>query len=292
MAQAGDISMLGAGRALSGIGAATWVPLVVMFSSLYTPGQVLRSTGILAVAGGLGRIMATALTGTLNDLGGYSLAFNLAAVAALAAIFLVFLIPDERQPVRKFSLKKLENLVLNPLVVVPSLLSALLHYGDWSTWASFTPILARQYGGNDVMISLLVSLEMGFSLVGNLVSTMIVHRIGHRRMIYASFLVLTTGIGGLALAPSLGFVFAAQTCIGLAFGMAYPVLMGLSINKIEPEMQNSAMGLHQSVYSLGMFAGPWMSGILADALRIQPMLGITAGAVLLLSLIGIKKLRN
>lgn len=292
MAQAQDITMLGVGRALSGVAAATWVPLVVMFSSIYTPDQVLRSTGVLSLVGALGRIIATGLAGPLNSLGGYTLAFNLAAVAALIAIVLIFFVPDKRQPSRSFSLQKLGRLVLNPLVLVPSLLSCLLHYGDWSTWASFTPILARQLGASDVMVGLLVSLEMGFALVGNLISTTIVRRIGYRWMVYASFLVLVLGIAVAALSPTAGFIYAGQVCVGLAFGMAYPVLMGLSINKIEPELQNTAMGLHQSIYALGMFAGPWMSGVLANVLGIQPMLGITAAAILVLSLTGIRQLKN
>jgi MFS family permease len=44
------------------------------------------------------------------------------------------------------------------------------------------------------------------------------------------------------------------------------------------------MGLHQAVYAAGMFAGPWLSGILADALGLRPMLGVTAAGCLALGL--------
>jgi hypothetical protein len=37
-----------------------------------------------------------------------------------------------------------------------------------------------------------------------------------------------------------------------------------------------------------MFAGPWLSGILADAVGLRPMLGITAAGCLALSLILIR----
>jgi predicted MFS family arabinose efflux permease len=36
------------------------------------------------------------------------------------------------------------------------------------------------------------------------------------------------------------------------------------------------------VYGVGMFAGPWLSGILADGIGIQPMFGVTAFACLAL----------
>jgi MFS family permease len=35
------------------------------------------------------------------------------------------------------------------------------------------------------------------------------------------------------------------------------------------------MGVYQAVYAVGMFTGPWLSGLLADALGIQPMFTIT-----------------
>ena len=292
MAYAQDITMLGIGRALSGLAAATWVPIVVMFSSMYRPGQVIRAMAVLSLVNSFGRISATALSGFLTGIGGYTLAFHLSALAAVIAIVLVLLIPDERQPTRRHSMDTLGRLFLNPLVLFPSLLSCLLHYGDWSTWASFTPILARQFGANEVTVSFLVTAEMIFVLAGNLISTTIINRIGYRRMIYASFIFLALGIFGAALASSIVFIFVSQMAVGLAFGIAYPVLLGLSINRVEPELQNSAMGLHQSVYALGMFAGPWLSGILANGLGIQPMFGITAVAILAAGLFGGKRLKN
>jgi MFS family permease len=46
------------------------------------------------------------------------------------------------------------------------------------------------------------------------------------------------------------------------------------------------MGVHQAVYAIGMFAGPALSGVIAQAFGIQPMLGITAFVSLVLGLLG------
>jgi MFS family permease len=292
MGHAQDITMLGFGRALSGVSAATWVPLVVLFSSLYMPGNVLRSTGLLSLVGSLGRIIATGSSGILNNLGGYSLAFNVAAITAGMAILLIMFVPDQRQTPRRPSPARLGKLFLSPVVLIPSLLSCLFHYADWSSTASFLPILARQLGATEVKVSLLVSLNMGVSLIGNLIATTIVNRIGYRRMLFTSITLLAIGLASAALSPSLTIVFLSQICIGLAFGVAYPVLMGLSISQVDPVERNSAMGLHQSVYAIGMFAGPWLSGILANYLGLQPMFGITAAAILILGLLGSRLLKN
>jgi MFS transporter, DHA1 family, multidrug resistance protein len=66
--------------------------------------------------------------------------------------------------------------------------------------------------------------------------------------------------------------------------------MGMSIEHVEGSQRSTAMGLHQAVYAIGMFAGPWLSGILAKSLGLQPMFGITAVGVLILALLGTRKL--
>jgi predicted MFS family arabinose efflux permease len=66
--------------------------------------------------------------------------------------------------------------------------------------------------------------------------------------------------------------------------------MGLSIRDVADAQRTTAMGLHQSVYSIGMFAGPWLSGLLADAMGIRPMLGVTAAVCLAAALVLIRLL--
>jgi predicted MFS family arabinose efflux permease len=128
--------------------------------------------------------------------------------------------------------------------------------------------------------------------LGNLLATTLVGRIGPQRLVYAGFALLFVGVGGAALAPSLPVLFAAQWCIGLAQGISYPVLMGLSIRQVDESQRTSAMGLHQAVYAIGMFAGPAVSGWLADAIGIRPMLGVTAWVTLILGLIATRWLRD
>jgi MFS family permease len=137
-----------------------------------------------------------------------------------------------------------------------------------------------------------LSLHLGVVLVGNLTATTVVNRTGPRRLIYISFLLLSGAVGLVAVAPSLAWIFVAQFFIGLSQGMGYPVMMGMSIRYVSDENRTTAMGLHQSVYAIGMFAGPWLSGILADAIGIQPMLGVTAFVVLALGLSGARLLSD
>ncbi len=87
-------------------------------------------------------------------------------------------------------------------------------------------------------------------------------------------------------------VFVGQIFMGLASGVGYPVLMGLSIRYVDESERATAMGLYQSVYAIGMFSGPSVSGILADQIGIQPMFVATAAVCLTLGLLGTRLLRG
>jgi len=264
------------GRAITGLAASTWVPLVVVFSSLFPPHEAVRASAMLTLVGSVGRVLATGVTGSLNELGGYSLAFFLAAGAAALAILIVLPAREGCRPPQQPSVGAIGSLITRRDVLLPSLLNAVSQYGNWAATFSFLPILARQLGATDVTQSVLVSMHIGVFTLGNLMATAIVRRVGARRLVYLGFVLLSTGIGGAALAPSLPLIFVAQFCIGLAQGISYPVLMGLSIQQVADAERNTAMGLHQAVYAIGMFGGPWLSGRLADAMGIRPTFGVTA----------------
>jgi MFS family permease len=276
MGNAGGAGQLLAGRAVTGLAAGAWVPLIVVFSGLFPAHQAVRASALLTLVASIARVLATGVTGSLNELGGYSLAFFLAAGIASLAVLVVLPIPEQRRQRRQPSPAQIGRLITRKDVLLPSLLSAVSQYANWAATFGFIPILARQLGASDTVQSTLVSMSIGIVIVGNSLATAIVHRTGARRLVHASFLLLSIGLGGVGLAKSLISLFLSQSCIGMSLGIVYPVLMGMSIERVADGERNTAMGLHQAVYSVGMFSGPWISGWLADLLGIRPMFGITA----------------
>lgn len=285
MGTAENVTSLAVGRAITGLAAGTWVPLIVVFSSLFAPHEAVRATTMLSLIASLGRVSATSVTGSLNQLGGYSLAFFLAVGAAALAILIVLPTSERTHPPRRPSLASIGRLITQRDVLLPSLLAALSQYANWAVTFGFIPILAKQLGGTDVTQSMLVSMHIGLVVLGNLVATTIVHHIGARRLVTVSFVLLSSGIGVAALATSLPVLFTSQLCIGLSMGISYPVLMGMSIRYVADVERTTAMGLHQALYALGMFGGPWVSGWLADAIGIRPTFGVTAFLCLVLGLL-------
>jgi len=280
MGLAGNVNGILVGRAITGLAASTWVPLVVAFSGLFPPDEAVRASALLTFVGSVGQMLATSVTGSLNALGGYGLAFSLAAGTAALAILVVLPAREGRRPPQRPSMRGVGRLISRRDVLVPSLLAAVSQYASWAGTFGFLPILARQLGATDVTQSVLVSMNIGVVILGNLAATGMANRLGLRRLVTVSFVAMALGLGGAALASSLAMVFVAQFCLGLSQGVGYPVLMGMSIRRVAGGERTTAMGLHQAVYAVGMFSGPWLSGILAQAIGIQPMFGVTACACL------------
>ncbi len=273
------------GRAITGLAASAWVPLVVVFSSLFPPKEAIRASALLTVVNSVGRGLATALTGTLNELGGYPLAFY--AAAGTAAVATLALLPVREVPLarRRPSLGGIGKLITRRDVLLPALIATISQYGMWAATFGFLPILARNLGASDQLQSALTSVSVGIVLLGQLAATAFATRVGPRTLIYGSVVALGAGLLVAAIARSLPWLFLAQFCIGISQGVGYPVLMGLSIRDVEEQNRTTAMGLFQALYAIGMFGGPALSGVLADSVGIQPMFALTAAICLLPGLV-------
>jgi len=290
LATSETVSALIVGRAITGLGAGTWILIIVSFGSLFPPGEVVRATAIVTLFGTLGRASVAATTGWLNELGGYSLPFLLAVGSAALAFFVILPAREKRCPRRQPSLEGVTRLIFRRDTLLPALLNASIQYGNYTATMSFLPVLAKELGATDVTLGLLASLHMGVTTLGNLAVTTFMNRVGARRLVYLAFLALLLGLGGASLAPTIPWVYIAQCFVGLAFGIGYPILMGLSIQHVEGKERSTALGLHQAVYSVGMFAGPWLSGMLADALGLRPMFAITGLACASIGIFGASRL--
>jgi DHA1 family multidrug resistance protein-like MFS transporter len=206
--------------------------------------------------------------------------------AGLAGLAILTMIPahERRRPTQPPSKERIGRLITRRDVLLPSLAAAMLQYVNWAATLSFIPILIIKLGGTGVTQSTFVSMNIGVVVLGNLTAAVIVNQMGTRRLLFLSFGILSIGIGTAALTSSLLVLFVAQLLIGLAEGIAYPVLMGLSIKYVADIERTTAMGLHQAIYAIGTFAGPWLSGLIAEAIGLRPMFGVMALICLVVSL--------
>jgi predicted MFS family arabinose efflux permease len=279
MAFGTSVGVLAFGRALTGVAAATWVPLMVVFSGYFSPRQAIFATSFLSLASSLGQMIGTGLTGLVERLGGYGLTFLVAAaLAVLASVILAWV----RLP--KKELERHEPLTARSIaavfkrrdVIVPSITNAICQFGVWALTFGFMPLLAHRMGANAAATGLILTLNIAANTAANLFATLIANRGGRRLLLYGSFAVFAGGAMLAAFGGSISFLFLSTVLMGLANGLYFPILLGLSIQGVDLSHRSTAMGIHQAVYAVGMFTGPWIGGIIADAVGIRTMFAIIA----------------
>ena len=290
MGLTGSINGLIVGRALTGLAASVWVLLVVAVNSQFPPEEAVRITALLSGVNSVARMVATSVTGALNNWGGYPLAFFVAVGTAVLAMVAMLIVREPKRSSKPPSLASLGKLITRRDVLAPSLLCAVSQFAIWAGPFTFSPILAKSLGATDGTLSLLTSLNIAMVMLGSFATSAVVKRIRARWLVVFNFVVIALSMVMLTFAHSLTLIFAAQICFGLAAGIGYSVLMGLSIRDVDETQRATAMGLFQAVYGIGMFAGPWLSGILADGIGIQPMFGVVGAACLVIGLLGVQQL--
>jgi MFS family permease len=280
MALGTSIGALGFGRALTGVSSAAWVPMIVAFAAFFPAERAVFATSLISLVCSLGQMLGAVATGFLNNIGGYALAFYVAAGLAAASAAIVAGVPLSRPSSaarRGVSVTSILSVFARRDVLVPSVVNAICQFGCWAVLFSFLPILAKQLGAGPVAVSLLLTVCLASNTVANLFITFAARSGANRVILFASFVLFAGGIVAAWRGHSVGLFFLASAMMGSANGLFYPILMGLSIEKVDGAHRSTAMGLHQAVYAVGMFAGPWIGGVVADALGIRPMFALTAG---------------
>lgn len=113
-------------------------------------------------------------------------------------------------------------------------------------------------------------------------------------------LMKTTMLGAFAqgviamlipFSSSLLVLVGLQALAGFAFGLSFTTLMSLSIENIDSEKHSTRMGLFQSIYSIGMFFGPTLIGVIIDNSSTVSGFFII-GIISILSAVFIKKVKS
>jgi DHA1 family multidrug resistance protein-like MFS transporter len=277
MGRGNSLGILAAGRALTGIAAATWVPLLVVFSTYFSSEEAIFSSAMLTLSANIGRVVGTSLTGFLNQAGGYSLPFYLSAIIGIIVIGIASFVREERRFSEGISFRLIATLFMRKEVLIPALISIMVHYADWSVTFSFLPIIAQDMGASDVVKSIIISLNLISIAVANLANTLLLRKMKHSSLLCCGLFLLFAGIMVISFSHTISWLFLGTILMGFAFGIVYPILLGMSIHKVDRSQRNTAMGIHQSLYAIGMWTGPWLTGIIADMIGIQKTFVITGG---------------
>lgn len=255
-------------RTLSGVGASFWVILTVFFASYFFERESSKAMGQLVFSMSGALMISTVLGGWLAENYGYEAPFWVGAIGALISLFAFTGIRE-----RKFEFKPTGgtfseglHIAASPLLIRISLMGAVMYFNVFATTYGFVPILAVQLGSNKTQLGLLTALNFAaYSLASFLVGTKLLSWFSERAVVIVGFLLIALTSLALPLVSDLPVLYLNQVIHGLGRGFAYPILMGLVFRLVPVNEKATAMGVFQSIYSLGIFSGPlvggWVGGV-------------------------------
>jgi len=250
--------------------------LVSVFTRQFPVKKIVSATALITIANGVGKAFSTFFTGFLNEWGGDSLVFLVAAATAVVAVILILSTKIEKSQPTKFSFYEMSQLFKRREIVIATIGHGVAMMGLWAITLSFLPVKAEILGAGDVEIGLILSLHLAAFTLSNFINSRPGSAITIKKRVFLAVLVFSLGNVLAVIAPSTFWLYIIGIISGLGFGILQSTFISLSILKVDISQRSTALGFHQSLYSLGIFIGPWIGGVLADRFGINIMFGIIA----------------
>jgi predicted MFS family arabinose efflux permease len=277
-----------AARAITGIGAATWVTFAVYFTAYYPQQNVARAIGIANFIQQITVMVASAAGGVTAEVWGFKVTCFIAAVLGCLAVGAILMtrepvIPRHEGP----PWGELPKVAASPMLLIVSFMAILLHFTTFSSTFSFISVFGAEIGASRTDLGILTMLSVGGAGLTSLVAVYLAERRG-----YSFTLVLGALIGGLSLVvtPFIDRVFLleiAQLGGGLGRGMVGTIAMTLAVESAASRQRATAMGFYQAVYALGMLSGPLLSGYLADSRGLAAVFYLSAALCLVIAVMAL-----
>jgi MFS family permease len=136
--------------------------------------------------------------------------------------------------------------------------------------------------------AVIVSFVAAFGIAkafANLAAGGLAHRVGRKRLLVAGWLVAVPVPLLIALAPSWGFIVAANLLLGINQGLAWSMTVVMKIDLVGPRRRGFALGLNEAAGYLGVAAAAFASGALAATFAPRAVVWASAAVIAVVGLL-------
>lgn len=251
-------------RTLAGVGASTWVSFTVAFTGGHP--NVKERMGKLIAANNLGILISYLVGGSLYEWLGMKPLFGISACVAVIALCMLPLCQKGGSTgTHPFHIRDLWDVLRNQNLLVCSLMCALMQLINFATAMSFVNTYAQQRGASGFVLSLVA---IAFYVAGTAASAVyskgVFSRMSDRAFMAMGFGLFALYCLMLPLCRSVWMILLAQLLGGMSRTLLYTQQMAMCTATIAPEKKTTAVGVFQSIYSLGMTVGPVVMGWMLD----------------------------
>lgn len=248
-------------RAVTMLAAAVYTPqAAAAIGFMATPAERGRAITFIFLGWSVASVLGLPLSAWLGENFGWGSAFNaIAALALVASAWVYSAMPNDVRPAA-LSLQAWKEVLTHPVLMAMVSVTALFGAGQFTLFSYFAPYYKTQLGASAEQITLLLMWFGLFGLVGNLVLTRVIDRVGPNAAVNVSMLLIASS---LALWPlgAAGYAAVALVLIPWALGcFASNSAQQARLGQAAPAFAPALMALNTSAIYLGQAAGAASGG--------------------------------
>ena len=272
-------------RGLGGVAASTWVVFTVLFCSYFPPDKGSQAIGLITATTFSAEMASTLTGGFLAEKYGWRAPFFCSGLLALVGLALSAMVKEEPQPQSTISIVEMASVGKNKRLLSVSIIGALSQYVVFVTLYGFTPVYAARLGATAMQLGFLSATAFVAMAAASLVGGAFwAEKFGEVRVVIGGLLVVSCCSVLIPFINELRLLYAIQALSGFGRGLILPALMSMSIQGVPDARKGTAMGFFQAIYSLGMFGGPALSGMMSELLGLRGIFFCAGGVGLITAL--------
>jgi MFS family permease len=279
------------GRITAGICASSWVAFTIMYASLFRPDEASKAMGQISAMTVAGQLLGMAFSAPLADSFGWHVPFYIGIGAGVMGLIVALFIREQpavegRPPM---SVRLLRGVVKQRTLVHAAVLSVLVHAMLFISMFGFTPLKAKDLGADGWLLTAIVfAFMVPHAIASILAGGVLSAKLGEWRLLQIGFGVGAIATALIAFSPNLVVLAATQAVNGFMQGLLLPTLLSLAIREAQLNERATAMGFYQAVYSVGMFAGPFIAGWMNDRWSIDSGFWMGGAAGIIATVLALK----
>ena len=262
----GDFLGLAAARFAAGLlGAGVFVPAVRLIAGWYEARERGTALGILNIGGSIGLIVVTWSSPLIALAYGWRLAIIFQGAVGIAASILVWLsLKDGSRSSAVTGGAVVSAMKKNSFWILA--VTQFIRLGSYYTFLAWLPLLLREeYGLDVILVGTAMSLFSFAGMVSNPLGGMLADRVGEKRVLAASFVLLAVNVYALTILPGSTWILVASFLLGWLINFVRSPAFTIIPRLFGAETAGSLSGFHNTFASLGALSLPLVLGIVRDA---------------------------
>ena len=247
-------------RAITMLAAAVFTPqAAAAIGFMATPHECGRAITFIFLGWSVASVLGLPLSAWIGETHGWSVAFEaIAALALIAAVWVYAVMPDGVRPAA-LSLRAWADVLTNPVLMAMVLVTALSGAGQFTLFSYFTPYYKHALGASTEQITLLLAWFGMFGLIGNVVLTRVIDRVGPNVAVAVTLSMIALSLLAWPLASS--FAATAIVLVPWALGcFASNSTQQARLGLTTPALAPALMALNTSAIYLGQAVGAASGG--------------------------------